>query len=210
MNGTIFGIGPLEVIVVAILILLVFGPERVPGLMRDLGRNMRKLRQYYVAFSSELKKEMEPFQEEIKDIQETAQGLRDDLVAIRDAADIRGIITSSDLEPPKPAATSATTTAEATATQTIAPPSALPAATANGSAPSPAATTAGTAVAEAASPSAVTQVTAAAPVSTAPVAIAAPQVQDTAWIQLGDDNPWTFAQPIARSDKLDDDNPWAS
>lgn len=111
MNGTILGIGPLEVLAIAIMILLVFGPERVPSLMRDLGRNVRKMRQYYVAFSSELKREMEPFQEDIKGIQDAAQGLREDLAAIREAADIRGIITASDLEPPKPAAE-----------QTIAPP----------------------------------------------------------------------------------------
>jgi sec-independent protein translocase protein TatB len=194
MNGTILGIGPLEILAIAILILLVFGPERVPSLMRDLGRNVRKLRQYYVAFSTELKKEMEPFQEDIKGIQEAAEGLREDLAAIREAADLRGMITASDLEPAKPLETQ---------TQTIAPPAVTESMAANGTAPHEA-------------PSVTT---AEAPTTAAP-AVAAPPVSQPAYppakvlngagVDLGDDNPWAQVQYTPRMDRLDDDNPWAS
>ena len=190
MNGTIFGIGPLEVLAVAILVLLVFGPERVPGLMRDLGKNVRKLRQYYVAFSTELKKEMEPFQEDIKGIQEAAQGLREDLAAIREAADIRGMITAADLEAPKPDAK------KPEEPKTIAPP----AATTSGVEPVPQAVTQ-------------TVTSAAAPVSvpTPQPAYALAQVlSNGAGVDLGDDNPWVQATYAPRADRLDDDNPWAS
>lgn len=112
MNGTIFGIGPLEIAVVAVLILVVLGPERLPGLMRDLGRMTRSLRKYYVAFSTELKREIEPFRDDIRGIKDAAQGLRDDLGAIAQAADIRGIINGSDAEK------------KATTEQSIAPPAA--------------------------------------------------------------------------------------
>ena len=40
MNG-LFGVGPLEVVVVLILVLLVFGPERLPELTRNLGSMIR-------------------------------------------------------------------------------------------------------------------------------------------------------------------------
>jgi sec-independent protein translocase protein TatB len=181
MNGTIFGIGPMEILVVAVLVLLVFGPERVPGLMRDLGRSMRKLRQYYVAFSTELKREMEPFQEDIKGIQEAAEGLREDLNAIREAADIRSIINVNDLEPAKPATA-----------QTIAPPAVTP------STPSAEPATAIASLEPAPSP---------APA----LADYAPLVQNNGiHVELSDDNPWAQASHAPRADKLDDDSPWAS
>jgi sec-independent protein translocase protein TatB len=192
MNGTIFGIGPMELILVAVLILLVFGPERLPGLMRDLGRAMRGLRKYCVAFSSELKREMEPYQEDIKSLQDAAKGMQDDLNAIRQAADIRGIITAQDLEPAKPQPA-----------QTIAPPAAA------------AATSATTTPAPAASPAPVSQPQAAPapapqPTATTKVVSAPPVAHNGAGVELSDDNPWAQSAYTPRSDKLDDDNPWAS
>ena len=183
MNGTIFGIGPLEILVVAILILLVFGPERVPSLMRDLGRSMRSLRKYYVAFSTELKREMEPFQEDIKGLQEAAKGMQDDLNAIRQAADIRGILGDQPLDPAKPAAT------HSIPGQTIAPPAAT----------TPATTTPVSAPASTPQQAAVTTQTTVAPVVH----------HNGARVELSDDNPWAQSAYTPRSDKLEDDNPWA-
>lgn len=222
MNGTLFGIGPMELFMIAVLILLVFGPERVPGLMRDLGHNMRKLRQYYVAFSTELKREMEPFQEDIKGIQDAAKGLQEDLNAIRQAADIRGIITAESLEPAMqgPAIQGPTlqvptilVPAQQTAVQMIAPPMRMTT-PANGN---------GTVVAVVTAPAASAPVAVAAPAMAAlPAAIPAPAIQaepaaapsivtqDVAGVVLGDDNPWAQSAHMPRSDKLDDDNPWAS
>jgi sec-independent protein translocase protein TatA len=39
-----FGIGPAEIIVVLIIVLLVFGPKRLPDLGRSLGRGMREFK----------------------------------------------------------------------------------------------------------------------------------------------------------------------
>jgi sec-independent protein translocase protein TatB len=226
MNGTIFGIGPMELLMIAVLILLIFGPERVPSLMRDLGRTVRKLRQYYVAFSTELKREMEPFQEDIKDIQDAAKGLQEDLYAIRQAADIRGIISPEDLEPAKTAAQTIAPPAGAAAAATVAPTNGTASVAVAGSAPvASAAAASGAAAAVAAPDAAVAQATVAeavavaAPVSSvAPVPVSvsrpasAPTVHHNGFfeVELSDDNPWAQAAYEPRTDKLDDDNPWAS
>ncbi|HEY3341721.1 MAG TPA: twin-arginine translocase TatA/TatE family subunit [Anaerolineae bacterium] len=189
MNGTLFGIGPMELLLVAVLVLLVFGPERLPGLMRDLGRSMRSLRKYYVAFSTELQREMEPYKEDIKGIQDAAKGVQEDLNAIRQAADIRSIMTAQDLTP-----------AKLQATPTIAPPAAAAVATAT------------TAVPAAAAPSTSVPLPAPAaqPVGTPQVAYAPPAPHNGAGVELSDDNPWAQSAYTPRSDKLDDDNPWGS
>jgi sec-independent protein translocase protein TatB len=195
MNGTIFGIGPMEVLLVAVLVMLVFGPERLPDLMRTLGRSMRSLRKYYVAFSTELKREMEPYKDDIKGLQDAAKGMQEDLNAIRQAADIRGIINEQTLDPTKPQAA-----------PTIAPPAA---------ATPPAATTSSTAAPAAATPSATPSTPApqpapvAQPAGTSQVAYAPPASHNGAGVELSDDNPWAQSAYAPRSDKLDNDSPWA-
>ena len=89
--GTIFGVGPLEVIVILTLVLLVFGPERLPELTRNLGSAIRRLKETYVAFVTEFRDELTPIATEIDAV---TRDLRNDLAAIRDAADIRGLIPS--------------------------------------------------------------------------------------------------------------------
>ncbi len=91
--GTIFGVGPLEVLVILVLVLLVFGPERLPELTRNLGTGIRKLRETYVAFVTEFREELTPIATEIDAV---TRDLRNDLAAIRDAADIRGLIPTID------------------------------------------------------------------------------------------------------------------
>jgi len=39
-----FGIGPLEVIIVLVIVLLIFGPKRLPDLGRSLGSGMREFK----------------------------------------------------------------------------------------------------------------------------------------------------------------------
>ena len=39
-----FGIGPIELIVVGVVALLIFGPKRLPDLGRSLGRGMREFK----------------------------------------------------------------------------------------------------------------------------------------------------------------------
>jgi sec-independent protein translocase protein TatA len=39
-----FGIGPLEIIIVLIIVLVIFGPKRLPDLGRSLGKGMREFK----------------------------------------------------------------------------------------------------------------------------------------------------------------------
>jgi sec-independent protein translocase protein TatA len=39
-----FGIGPLEIIIVLVIVLLLFGPKRLPDLGRSLGSGMREFK----------------------------------------------------------------------------------------------------------------------------------------------------------------------
>jgi Tat protein translocase TatB subunit len=191
MNGTIFGIGPLEVLVVGILVLLVFGPERLPELTRGLGTALRRLRETYVSFTSEFKGELEPIASEIDAV---TREIRQEVDAIREAADIRTILKPyaedinkavklEQLAPPPKPETPAVTVAASTisAANTIAPPRTT--APSNGAAPK--------------SNGAIVK---AKPAGT-PLAM-------PALVNLPEDNPWASVGAPVRSDRLDDDSPW--
>ncbi len=114
MNGTILGIGPLEFLIIVVLVMLVLGPERLPDLMRQAGKSVRRLREFYVNFSKDLNTELQPFQEEIKILQDVTDELKRDLAVIREAADIRTAIAPIPLDGSKPAAAGAAATATST------------------------------------------------------------------------------------------------
>lgn len=54
-----FDIGFLELIVVAVVALLVFGPERLPRVARDAGRWVGRARRMVSQFSSEMERQIE-------------------------------------------------------------------------------------------------------------------------------------------------------
>lgn len=58
-----FDISFLEVVVICVITLLVVGPERLPGLVRDVGRWMRKIRRVLVETQYDLEREFN-FEEE--------------------------------------------------------------------------------------------------------------------------------------------------
>ena len=95
MSGTLFGMGLPEIVAIAILTLLVFGPDRLPGLMRDFGRTVRKMREVYASLSTELQKELGPY---AKEIDEATRDLRKDLNSIREVTDVRNLIPPLTLE----------------------------------------------------------------------------------------------------------------
>jgi sec-independent protein translocase protein TatB len=202
MNGTIFGIGPLEVIVILVLTLLIFGPERLPELTRGLGNALRKLRLTYIAFTSEFQGELKPIAE---DIDAVTREIRQEVDAIREAADIRSLLKpyaedvnkAINLQPVAPEATpqmiAASTAAAKAASATSAPAAAS--ATSNSIAPPAIASkpaTNGTAKSTTSSAAAKSKT----PATTSPI------------IKLPEDNPWASVGAQVRSDQLDEDNPW--
>lgn len=54
------GLGWPETAVLLVLGLFVFGPDRLPGMAEDAGRNLRKLRTYLKGLSADLKTELGP------------------------------------------------------------------------------------------------------------------------------------------------------
>ncbi|MEO6064001.1 MAG: twin-arginine translocase TatA/TatE family subunit [Thermoflexales bacterium] len=100
MNGTLFGMGLPEILAIAVLTLLVFGPDRLPGLMRNFGRGVRKMREVYTALSAEVQKELGPY---AKEIDEATRDLRKDINSIREITDVRNLIPPISLIPPEEA-----------------------------------------------------------------------------------------------------------
>jgi len=49
-----FGIGPQELIIIGLLVLVIFGPKKLPGMAKDLGRFVNEARNYTDEFKSEL------------------------------------------------------------------------------------------------------------------------------------------------------------
>ncbi len=55
-----FGIGPLELVVIAIVAVLVFGPDRLPEFARTAGRLLRQVRQMVSNAQNDLRNELGP------------------------------------------------------------------------------------------------------------------------------------------------------
>jgi sec-independent protein translocase protein TatB len=67
-----FGIGPMELLVIILVALLVLGPKRLPEVMKMMGRMLAELRKT----ADEVKKEIIE-QEDMKDIQESLREISD-------------------------------------------------------------------------------------------------------------------------------------
>jgi sec-independent protein translocase protein TatB len=55
-----FGIGPLELVVIAIVAVLLFGPDRLPEFARTAGRLLRQVRQMVNNAQNDLRNELGP------------------------------------------------------------------------------------------------------------------------------------------------------
>jgi sec-independent protein translocase protein TatB len=58
-----FGIGLFELIVIAVIALIVMGPERLPGAMREVGKYARQLRDVSNEFQSQFSEELKVLDE---------------------------------------------------------------------------------------------------------------------------------------------------
>ncbi len=101
-----FNIGLGEIVFIALLVLIFIGPERLPGLMRQLGEIVYQLRVVIFQFNREFAEELKPLQE--------IQALREELNPVRQIGNVIDRVASPErpasgrgLMPPPPA--SATT-----------------------------------------------------------------------------------------------------
>ncbi len=54
-----FGIGPMEILLILIVALIIFGPGRLPEIARVMGKTMRTLRKATFDLTAQVTKEME-------------------------------------------------------------------------------------------------------------------------------------------------------
>jgi TatA/E family protein of Tat protein translocase len=84
----ILGIGPMELLVILLLLLIVFGPERLPEIGAKLGKGVRSMRRATREFSEEIQHARDalenptsqvtsPIQELVQPVQEIAQPFQD-------------------------------------------------------------------------------------------------------------------------------------
>lgn len=82
-----FDVSFLELSVICIITLLVVGPERLPGLVRDVGRIIRKLRRIVTQTRYELEREFS-FEEERKRLEDKKETLSEAIDELDDLMDI--------------------------------------------------------------------------------------------------------------------------
>lgn len=63
-----FGIGPLEIILILIVGLLIFGPQKLPQIGRDVGKALRSFKKASMDITAEIEKEMDDVKKDVKDI----------------------------------------------------------------------------------------------------------------------------------------------
>jgi TatA/E family protein of Tat protein translocase len=58
-----FGVGPVEIILILVIALIVFGPDKLPQIGRDLGKAIRSFKKAASNLSAEMSKEMKDLEE---------------------------------------------------------------------------------------------------------------------------------------------------
>lgn len=71
-----FGVGPMEMLVIAVLALLVFGPERLPEIAGKIGRGVRELRAATGELTTEFQRAIGEAQSTIDDVKQPAMEVR--------------------------------------------------------------------------------------------------------------------------------------
>ncbi|WP_020385678.1 sec-independent translocase [Kribbella catacumbae] len=98
-----FGIGPLELGVIAIVAILVFGPDRLPEFARTAGRLLRQVRQMVNNAQNDLREELGPeFADlDVRDLNPRSFVRKHLLDGIDDDFDDKPVSNSDDLNTPQ-------------------------------------------------------------------------------------------------------------
>lgn len=76
------GIGPMEILVIIVIILIVFGPHRLPEMTRTIGKAMKNIRNATTDLGRSLSSELEEEEKKIKqDVKSVASDLKKNLDA---------------------------------------------------------------------------------------------------------------------------------
>jgi TatA/E family protein of Tat protein translocase len=80
---SIFGVGPWEIILILIVALIVFGPDKLPEVAGQVGRTIRDFRRWTADLTAEFHAVTEEFTAEFSELKATAQELSDELRAVQ-------------------------------------------------------------------------------------------------------------------------------
>ena len=84
-----FGIGLPEMIIIAIVALIFIGPDKLPGVLRSIGKGLVELKRATSDVRSTVQEEMQKIEDEIeiKEVQESAQDLKNELGSVANKLD---------------------------------------------------------------------------------------------------------------------------
>jgi len=106
-----FGVGPLELALVAIIAVIILGPERIPEVAVQIARAVRQLRSYATSATSQMRKELDEltreYEEVRKELKEFRESVGKDVSSVADQiskAVLDGAIVEPGGEPPANAA----------------------------------------------------------------------------------------------------------
>jgi Tat protein translocase TatB subunit len=91
----VFGIGPLEILLIVLVAFIVLGPDRIPGVMRQLGKWTRQLRETANNITRDYNTEIREITGEITALQEEIRSIQRDLGGIA-----TGFMTMAPLDTP--------------------------------------------------------------------------------------------------------------
>jgi sec-independent protein translocase protein TatB len=78
----VFGIGPLEIVLVVLIAFIVLGPDRIPGTMRQLGKWTRQMRETINNITRDYNTEIRELTGEITALQDEIRSIQRDLGSI--------------------------------------------------------------------------------------------------------------------------------
>lgn len=91
-------LGMAEIVMLAVLALLIFGPERLPGIARSVGRTVGQIRREATTTFAALRDEVEL--DELADLRADLQRERAQLTTMTDLSDVTGARRRSQSAPP--------------------------------------------------------------------------------------------------------------
>ena len=84
-----FGIGLPEMIIIAVVALIFIGPDKLPGVLRSIGKGLVELKRATSDVRSNVQEEMQKIEEEIelKEVRESAQDFKNELGGVANKID---------------------------------------------------------------------------------------------------------------------------